>query len=255
MTTVIPKCKPTAPESGRGGGRQVPSSLVFAALAGAWLVVLVPMVAKQRQEVARTAESALTGRVLRRPDHSPQAWQRDQEVPMIPGRVVQREPAVDERRYRAGRGGYDPEVAAQLAQAKYVFRQRVVLGLVIGSLATVVLAFTMSTLTWWAHAAFDVAIIVYLSYLRRQVRIEEEVRQRRAARLTGSRPRASADTDVTSDGVHDGESIPEPTVSRPAAESPAMHPTAVALDSDDEDPIFDELQPVFEPPYRRAVGE
>src|SRR5581483_7612502 len=133
MATVIPECKPTAPDSGRGGGRQVPSSLIFAALAGAWLVVLVPMAAKRRQEVARTAESALAGRVLRRRDRSSAASQRDQEVAMIPGRVVQREPAVDERRYRAGRGGYDPEIAAQLAQAKYVFRQRVVLGLVIGS--------------------------------------------------------------------------------------------------------------------------
>ena len=255
MATVIPECKPTAPDSGRGGGRQVPSSLIFAALAGAWLVVLVPMVAKRRQEVAHTAESALAGRVLRRPDRSPAAHQCDQEVPMIPGRVVQREPAVDERRYRAGRGGYDPEVAAQLAQAKYVFRQRVVLGLVIGSLATVVLAFTMSTLLWWGHAGFDAATIVYLSYLRRQVRIEEEVRQRRAARLAGSRPRVSVATEVASDGVHDEEPIREPTVGQPAAESPAMHPTAVAVDCDDEDPIFEELRPVFEPPYRRAVGE
>jgi hypothetical protein len=254
MTTVIPKCKPTAPDSGRGGGRQVPSSLIFAALAAAWLVVLVPMVAKRRQEVVRTAESALTGRVLRRPDRCPAAPQCDQEVPMIPGRVVQREAAVDERRYRAGRGGYDPDIAAQLAQAKYVFRQRVVLGLVIGSLATVLLAFTMSALLWWAHAGFDAAIIIYLSYLRRQVRIEEEVRQRRAARLAGPRPRTSVAADDASEVVHDGEPS-ELSVSRPTVESSAMHPTAVALDCDDEDPIFEELRPEFEPPYRRAVGE
>lgn len=255
MTTVTPKCKLTALDSGRGGGRQVPSSLIFAALAGAWLVVLVPMVAKRRQEVARTAESALAGRVLRRRDRSSAASQRDQEVAMIPGRVVQREPAVDERRYRAGRGGYDPEIAAQLAQAKYVFRQRVVLGLVTGSLATVVLAFTMSTLLWWAHAAFDAAIIIYLSYLRRQVRIEEEVRQRRAARLAGSRPRTSVAPTDASDVAHDGGPIREPAVSEAVAESPATHPNAVAVDCDDEDPIFEELRPVFEPPYRRAVGE
>jgi hypothetical protein len=174
---------------------------------------------------------------------------------MIPGRVVQREPAVDERRYRAGRGGYDPEVAAQLAQAKYLFRQRVVLGLVIGSLATVVLAFTMSTLLWWGHAGFDAAIIAYLSYLRRQVRIEEEVRQRRAARMAGPRSRLSVATDDASEVVPDGEPIHEPVVSRPTAELPTTHPTAVALDCDDEDPIFEELRPAFEPPYRQAVGE
>jgi hypothetical protein len=29
----------------------------------------------------------------------------------------------------------------------------------------------------------------------------------------------------------------------------------VAVDLDDEDPAFDELDPAYEPPYRRAVGE
>jgi hypothetical protein len=235
----------------------VPSSLVFAALAGAWLVVLVPIVSKRRQEVVRTAESALAARVLRRPDRSAAAPQRGQEVPMIPGRVVQREPAVDERRYRPGRGGYDPEVAAQLARAKYVLRQRVVFGLLLAALAAVAMACTVSTLWWWAHAGFDVAIAGYLGYLRRQVRIEEDVRQRRAARLAGSRPRASAaDTSASAstDVVADGEPIREPA-ERPAPELPAAHPTAVVLDFDDEDPIFDDLRPVFEPPYRRAVGE
>lgn len=177
---------------------------------------------------------------------------------MIPGRVVQREPAVDERRYRSGRGGYDPEVAAQLARAKYAFRQRVVLGLAFAAVATVVLAYAVSSLLWWLHAALDVAIVGYLGYLRRQVRIEEQVRQRRAARLTGSRSPASVAADVHAD-VHaevlqDVGPIREPAT-RPAPELPATHPTAEALDFDDEDPIFDDLQPVFEPPYRRAVGE
>lgn len=232
----------------------MPSSMIFAALAGAWLVVLVPMVSKRRQEVVRTAETALAARVLRRPDPFRAAPQRGQEIPMIPGRVVQREPAVDERRYRAGRGGYDPEVAAQLARAKYTFRQRVVLGLALAALVTVVLAYTVSPLLWWLHAALDVAIVAYLGYLRRQVRIEDQVRQRRAARLAGSRSPASVVADVPVEVMQDVEPIREPTV-WPTPELPATHPTAVALDFDDEDPIFDDLQPVFEPPYRRAVGE
>lgn len=232
----------------------MPSSMIVAALAGAWLVVLVPMVSKRRQEVARTAETALAARVLRRPDPSRAAPQRGQEIPMIPGRVVQREPAVDERRYRAGRGGYDPEVAAQLALAKYAFRQRVVLGLALAALAAVVLALTVSPLLWWLHAASDVAIVVYLGYLRRQVRIEEQVRQRRAARLAGPRSPAPAAADVPAEVVQDAEPISERVV-WPAPELPATHPTAVALDYDDEDPIFYDLQPAFEPPYRRAVGE
>jgi hypothetical protein len=212
------------------------------------------MVSKRRQEVVRTAETALAARVLRRPDPSRAAPQRGQEIPMIPGRVVQREPAVDERRYRAGRGGYDPEVAEQLAQAKYAFRQRVVLGLALAALATVVLAYTVSSLLWWLHATLDVAIVAYLGYLRRQVRIEEQVRQRRAARLAGSRPRESVAADVPAEVIQDVEPIREPTV-WPAPELPATHPTAEALEFDDEDPIFDELKPVFEPPYRRAAGE
>ena len=44
----------------------MPSSLVFAALALAWLVILVPMVARRRREVVRTADSALAARVLDR---------------------------------------------------------------------------------------------------------------------------------------------------------------------------------------------
>lgn len=232
----------------------MPSSMIVAALAGAWLVVLVPMVSKRRQEVVRTAETALAARVLRRPDPSRAAPQRGQEIPMIPGRVMQREPAVDERRYRAGRGGYDPEVAAQLARAKYAVRQRVVLGLALGALVAVVLAITASHLLWWLHAAFDVAIVVYLGYLRRQVRIEEQVRQRRAARLAGPRSPAPVAADVPAEVVQDVEPISERVV-WPAPELPATHPTAVALDYDDEDPIFDDLQPTFKPPYRRAVGE
>jgi hypothetical protein len=139
-----------------------------------------------------------------------------------------------------------------------VFRQRVVLSLALGALATVVLAFTVSGLLWWMHAALDAALVGYLGYLRRQVRIEEEVRQRRAARLVGSRPRPSA-ADPLHDSPADVDSDREEPVQEspvwPAEELSAAHPSAVALDFDDEDPIFDELRPAFEPPYRRAVGE
>ncbi len=172
---------------------------------------------------------------------------------MVSERLAQREPAAEERRYRSGRGGFDPELAAQLARQKYVFRQRVVLGLVVGALVTLALAYTVSGLLWWVHAALDVSIACYLGYLRRQVRIEEDVRQRRAARLSGSRaplPAADARNDVPDDM---DEPVHEPVV-RP--ETPSVpHSTAVALDVDDEDPMFEELRPAFQPRYRRAVGE
>ncbi len=239
-----------------GRGLGVPSSLIFAALAVAWLVVLVPMIAKRRQEVVRTAEAALASRVLRRPDLPRAMLMHDVEVPMIGERIAEREPASYERRYRPGRGGYDPEVAAQVARAKYVFRQRVVLGLAVGAVATLVLALTTSSLLWWLHAALDMTVIGYLGYLRLQVRIEEEVRQRRAARLAGSRA-GIADPDVAEEApveaAQQGEPIEE-AAARSAA-VPPPHPTAVALDLDDEDPTFDELKPTFEPRYRRAAGE
>lgn len=230
----------------------MPSSLIFAALAVAWLVVLVPMIAKRRQEVACIAESALASRVLRRPDLSP----HNREMPMISERIS--EPGVIERRYRPGRGGFDPEVAAQVARAKYAFRQRVVLGLAAGAVVTLVLALTASSLWWWMHTALDMSVLGYLGYLRRQVQIEEEVRQRRAARLTGSRaampapaPAAGLAEEVSADVTH--EPVEEPPAR--SAEVPASHPTAVVLDLDDEDPMFEELKSAFEPRYRRAVGE
>jgi hypothetical protein len=174
---------------------------------------------------------------------------------MISEQIAARQPVSDGRRYRPGRGGYDPEVAAQVARAKYVYRQRVVLGLATGALVTLVLAATASSLLWWVHAALDVATTGYLGYLRRQVQIEEEVRQRRAARLAGARARVPSPPgptevpdEVPTDVVHEGDE-------RPAAESLAPHPTAVALDLDDEDPVFDDLDRIFEPRYRRAVGE
>ncbi|MGH3981618.1 MAG: divisome protein SepX/GlpR [Pseudonocardiaceae bacterium] len=235
----------------------MPSSLIFAALAAAWLIVLVPMVAKRRQEVVRTAEAALASRVLRRPDLPRAALMHNREVFMIGERITERDPALNERRYRPGRGGYDPEVAAQVARAKYVFRQRVVVGLVVAAIATVVLALTVSSLLWWAHAALDVTVIGYLGYLRLQVQIEDEVRQRRAARLAGSRAGVSA-RDVPEEAREDAAHHTEEPIEEPparSATSPAAHPTAVALDLDDEDPMFDELKPSFEPRYRRAVGE
>lgn len=258
----------------------MPSSLIFAALVGAWLVVLVPMVAKRRQEVARTADSALASRVLRRPEPS----HHGEEVPRMTERTAHPEPQPvapadgDERRFRPGRGGYDPEAAALAARARYAFRQRIVVGLLLAAVATLVLALLMTTTYWWAHAALDVALVGYLGYLRRQVRIEEEVRRRRAARLDTARRRPAAqlrhDEHVGSEAEHrdeaedrgaaddpNEEDHPHDAPPRPAepvvrtAPPAVVHPRAVAVDLDDEDPAFDELDPSFEPPYRRAAGE
>lgn len=131
-------------------------------------------------------------------------------------------PGPQAARYRPGRGGFDPEAAAAAAQAKYTFRQRVVLALLILTIAGVAAALLVSTVFWWVAGVLGVALAGYLTYLRRQVRIEESIRARRAARLTRDRrsgdepaePATGADdhTDLT-----DGPAVDDETTARPEA--------------------------------------
>ncbi|MBV8932518.1 MAG: hypothetical protein JO285_08230, partial [Kutzneria sp.] len=175
----------------------MPSSLIIVALAVAWLVVLVPMVARRRQEVARTTDSALASRVVRGGnqegfqsedaeedfdmDDVDEFGSRDAESVSVGYQEV--EPDGGTRRYRPGRGGFDPEAAAVAARAKYAFRQRIVLLMLLVAVATGVTAGLVMSVLWWAHATVDLILVGYLMYLRRQVRIEEDIRERRQARL------------------------------------------------------------------------
>ena len=67
-------------------------------------------------------------------------------------------------RYRPGRGGFDPEAAAIAARARYAFRQRVVLAMLIAAVVTGVIAGVAVPELWWAHAAVDLALVGYLVY-------------------------------------------------------------------------------------------
>lgn len=298
----------------------MPSSLIFVGLVVIWLLILVPAVARHRQEVARPSVAALSGRVLERPrrrqslevdlmddvqqsrsvatrtdrDHEPPrvpvsrvdadalsgpgpeqaggtghhdarwdagsaAVQREQTWASGPDRArvgedgpdsawadvngpgqgwadpegPDREWAEDDEpgradadtpdlgwagdgtdgsgsqewvdgpdggrwerpppRFRPGRGGFDPEAAALAAHARYTFRQRVVLTILIVAIVTGVLAAFALPVLWWSHAAADLALVGYLVYLRRQVRMEESIRERRAARMAGTRRPPAAD--------------------------------------------------------------
>lgn len=233
----------------------MPSSLIVAALAAAWLVVLVPMIAKRRQEVVRTADSALAARVLRRDG----AGSEIEEVPpMSDDDLDNGTVAADTdrfRRYRPGRGGFDPEAAELEARARYAFRQRTVLGLLIVAVTSAVLAALVAPVLWWLHVTVDLVVVGYLSYLRRQVRIEEDIRQRRTARLAGRgcrEPRRAEQPDE-SDSAPEGapEAAPERAPSRPRR---VRHPSAVVVEADDEDPAFDDLDGP-PPAHRRAAGE
>ncbi|EHY88952.1 divisome protein SepX/GlpR [Saccharomonospora azurea] len=160
------------------------------------------------------------------------------------------------RRYRPGRGGFDPEAAALAAKAKYAFRQRVVVILLLAVLTTAVAAGFVLPVLWWAHGAADLALVAYLVYLRRQVHIEEEIRQRRLARLRA----ASRRTPRRADPLEDIEVVHHDAGDVVGAERKPMPTTrvrrqAVVVDLDDEDPAFHELDDPNRFSYRRAVGE
>ncbi|MGQ0574149.1 MAG: gephyrin-like molybdotransferase receptor GlpR [Pseudonocardia sp.] len=207
----------------------MPSSLIFASLVVLWLLILVPTVARRRQEVARPSTAALAGRVLARSRPGGASRRRAGEVVgEVDVEEVDELAGTDEAldgaagtqaavlthaaddapgpragwdrpapRYRPGRGGFDPNAAALAARARYAFRQRVVLGLLVGAAATVVAALLVGPLLWWAAGVLAAVLVSYLVYLRRQVRMEETIRERRAARMAGTRrPAAAEDPDL-----------------------------------------------------------
>jgi hypothetical protein len=283
----------------------MPSSVIIVALAAAWLVVLVPMVARRRQQVARTADSALAARVVRsgrnedreefamsdapgksRPSVEDDLAELEAELELeddyeepdpepepLPqparGSRAERDRS-DRSGYRPGRGGFDPEAAEIAARAKYGFRQRIVVALLVIAVISGVVAGVVVPLAWWGHGAIDVVLVGYLVYLRRQVRIEEEIRQRRLARFNSTRvPRrpsspappasASASTSVSIDedreDVEVVEQVHREVVERRPSPTSRVRRSAVVVDLDDEDPAFEELDEPGTGPYRRAVGE
>jgi hypothetical protein len=295
----------------------MPSSLVVVALVVAWLVVLVPMIVRKRQEVAKTGDSALAARVVRSgeanegteldteeaPVDEVDEIREDFEEELVPEVAGASDEVPDDdagqadmsyyddgypRRYRPGRGGFDPEAAAVIARAKYAFRQRVVLAMIVGAITTAVLASLVFAQLWWAHGFIDLVLVSYLVYLRRQVRIENEIRERRLARMQRvrraqayhaaqaeayARYAAEAAASVASGAsgtavasepqtveeyveelYHDEPGRRERVVDGPPA-PPVYRGNAVVVDVDDEDPAFDDLDDPGNLPYRRAVGE
>ncbi|HEX8518139.1 MAG TPA: gephyrin-like molybdotransferase receptor GlpR [Pseudonocardia sp.] len=100
-------------------------------------------------------------------------------------------------RYRPGRGGFDAEADAENARRRYAVRQRIVLTLLVLALITGVAAAVVLPVLWWVHGAVDLILVSYLVHLRRQVREEARIRERRAARMAGTRrPPAAEDRDL-----------------------------------------------------------
>jgi hypothetical protein len=148
---------------------------------------------------------------------------------------------------------------------------------------------------WWAHGAVDVLLVGYLVYLRRQVRMEEAIRARRAARMAGTRRPSAADDPELDDWAERGRAATRQADSEEADEAdddlaadPDPETTADAEDEDvtpapevveEERPALPRLRPMPPPPlpagtalvedeeeeldlddgsapgYRRAVGQ
>ncbi|GAA4894879.1 gephyrin-like molybdotransferase receptor GlpR [Actinomycetospora straminea] len=194
------------------------------------------------------------------------------------------------RPYRPGRGGFDAEAAEAAAHARYAFRQRVALGLIAVAVLSALAALVVTSAMWWLHVAADVVLVGYLVFLRRQTRIEEEVRARRAARQSGERralearrarqaehdARMAAYRDAdwidAEYDAHDADDEPEdhavPEARRgdhrdrddgPRWAAPRTPPPPVPADMElvgdtDDDPAFHDLDGERTYGYRRAAG-
>ncbi|MQY29777.1 divisome protein SepX/GlpR [Nocardia aurantia] len=162
---------------------------------------------------------------------------------------------------RRGRGGYDPEADAVARAARYRFRQRTAIALVLSALLFGAFASVAAPTLWSGCVASLLILVVYLGYLRRQVRLEADIRRRRAARLSRGREVELVETAGTA-ALPGAE---RPALDREAARD--LRRRAVVLDVDDEDPAFDHLDPynaaaaralrerALEAEIRRAAGE
>ncbi len=121
---------------------------------------------------------------------------------------------------------YDTKTAAAVSARKYEFRKRVLLSLAVILVFSALAAFTVAPSAWWICGGAAGATVLYLAYLRRQTRIEQQVRARRARRA--ERPRAQRDNPHT-----DAFEVVPSRLRRPG--------TAV-LEIDDEDPVFEHLE-------------
>nr|WP_322111785.1 gephyrin-like molybdotransferase receptor GlpR [Actinopolyspora erythraea] len=281
------------PPFARGRWQGVLSALIFVGLAAAWLIVLVPMFVRRGRRDSRTTDAALNSRVVRRggqsragaggasgsgskealtmPDSTAgkarsAAAREDTEATDVDDefdapererwRGLDGDDARTGRRYRPGRGGFDPDAAALAARTKYARRQRVVLAMLAVAVVTAVLAGLLWPVLWWVHGLTDLLLVGYLGYLRKQVRIEEDVRNRRLARLSGESDASRGESAASADpDVPDEEFTPEMETSSESRSGRAHSDDAEVLDIDDEDPEFDELDDRLWQPYRRAVGE
>ena len=88
---------------------------------------------------------------------------------------------------RRGRGGFDPERDAQIRQSHYQRRQRTVMALVAFIAVATIAAVVAGGWMWVAPAVGVVVLFSYMSGLRRQVKVEDQLRARRIAHMKRAR--------------------------------------------------------------------
>ena len=137
------------------------------------------------------------------------------------------EPEADEPIAPAGREvRYATKTAAAVSARKYRFRSRALVAMAALLLLSAVLAFVWTPAAWYVCATLAVATLGYLAYLRRQTRIEEQLRRRRMQRMSRARLGVENTDDQELDVV-------------PAR---LRRPGAAVLEIDDEDPVFEHLE-------------
>ncbi|WP_422745059.1 gephyrin-like molybdotransferase receptor GlpR [Mycobacterium sp. WMMD1722] len=138
------------------------------------------------------------------------------------------DPGIADSVSAARRRRYESKTAAAVSARKYQFRKRMVTGMAVALLVTGVAAYLVAPWAWWLCGVVGVVTALYLGYLRRQTRIEEQVRRRRAQRVRRSRlgVENTADSDL--------DVVP----------SRLRRPGAAVLEIDDEDPAFEHLDEV-----------
>ena len=120
---------------------------------------------------------------------------------------------------------YETKTGAAVSARKYKFRKRMLTAMAVLVIASLAAAYTLSPIMWWVSAAVSAMTLLYLGYLRRQTRIEERLRRRRAQRIARSRLGVENTDDREFDVVP----------------SRLRRPGAQVLEIDDEDPIFEHL--------------
>lgn len=139
----------------------------------------------------------------------------------------------------ARRRRYESKTAAVVSARKFNFRKRTLSVMALLLVVSAAAAFLLAPWAWWVCGATGAITVLYLAYLRRQTRIEEQLRRRRAQRMMRSRLGVENTEDTKLDVVP----------------SRLRRPGAAVLEIDDEDPIFEHLDDVSEYDLPRAAGQ